>query len=106
MIVYALAHTIYIHENEDVITRMEIFDTFDSAYAYFKILEDDIINHYKEYTEEDDFQDLLERDDTWMRKCHMPEREESSYTFGLLDYRIDTLIIRKKNIMRFKLEEC
>lgn len=112
MIVYEFIHTVYSYEdclydiNETV-----LFYTYEDAFMYFECAMNKLIDEYiqEAHGEVGTIEEFEEYDEGYYSEINVdkdePEKDEDCYWprvyISLDDYGSDTIMIRKKNILRF-----
>lgn len=94
MNVYIINHSTYGYEDGEFFTNTEVFESFESAQAYFELIKANIIDKYLNYAEVSSLYDI---DEDIFYKNNM------NYLYiNYDDYGWDKLRIEKKPVMAFK----
>ena len=105
MNVYVIVWESYGYMDDAFSTEVELFETLDSAQAYFEMMKLNIIQEYIDYTEYETLEEMIADDNFYMDE--EPTRDGNEYLFIDYDeYGHDKLRIYEKPIMKFNLEEC
>ncbi len=105
MNVYTIVWESYGYMDDSFDATVEIFETLDSAKAYFEMMKSNIIQEYLEYVEVDSVGDLIDDGDFYMDE--EPTAQGDVYFFiDYTEFGHDRLRIYEKPIMKFNLEEC
>ena len=100
MNVYIINHSTYGYMDNEFYTTTEVFESLESAQAYFELIKTNIIDEYLDYAEvpslHDMDQDIFYMDDE-------PTRNGMDYLYiDYDDYGWDKLRIEEKPVMAFK----
>jgi len=120
MNVFEFVHLSYCWEDNDYdLTSSEIFETYEDATTYYEIVRDKIVSEYineanvnnlKEFEADDEYNYYNESEYSKSEPKEYPEKEafyfmkEAGYPYlyiSIDEYGSDTLMIRKKAIMKF-----
>ena len=112
MIVYEFIHATYSWTDCDYdINGTEIFATYVDAFTYFKCVMEQLIDEYiqEAHGEVNTIEEFEDYDEGYYSAINIdknePEKESDYYWprmfISLDDYGSDTIMIRKKNILRF-----
>ncbi len=104
MNVYVIVCESYASMDDSFDTTVEVFETLDSAKAYFEMMKLNIIQDYIEYTEYQTLEEMIDDDFFYMDETPTSNGDEYFY-IDYEDFGHDKLRIVKKPVMKFNMED-